>query len=116
MDQNLIITLVAAALLAFFIYRNFAGKVAPERARQLVSAGAKLVDVRSPAEYTRGHIDGAINVPVQELDRWATEQSERTEAVVVYCASGARSGRAKRLLQARGFTEVVDLGAMARWG
>jgi rhodanese-related sulfurtransferase len=115
MDPNIVLLVAAAALVTLFFFRSFAGKCSPSFARQLVSMGAKLVDVRSPGEFGAGHIDGAINVPLHELAGRAEDLGERDAPIVLYCRSGARSGRAKRMLAARGFTEVHDLGAMTRW-
>lgn len=111
-------TLVAVALGGFAAWkltRAFTGKVAPDKARALVKDGAKLVDVRSPGEFAAGHIDGAINVPVQELANRTGEVGDKTKPVVVYCASGMRSASAAGMLRRAGFAEVHDLGGMSRW-
>lgn len=83
------------------------------RARALVAAGALLVDVRTPAEFDEGHVEGAVNIPVQEL---ATRLSEvpRDKEVVVYCRSGGRSANATDILAEAGYT-VHDLGPMSAW-
>lgn len=83
-----------------------------EQAQAWVSEGAVLVDVRSPGEFAGGHVRGALNIPVGELERRVDEiQSDR---VVVYCQSGIRSARAARALEARGKT-VVDIGGIGNW-
>jgi rhodanese-related sulfurtransferase len=51
----------------------------------LLAAGAQLVDVLPPAEFTEEHIAGAVNVPLRRLDRLAPEQLDRTRPVIVYC-------------------------------
>jgi rhodanese-related sulfurtransferase len=84
------------------------------KARELVAAGAQLVDVRSPAEYAGGHVDGAKNLPVDTLPAAASGLA-RDKVVVVYCRSGARSARAAGLLKQSGFSEVYDLGSIANW-
>lgn len=84
-----------------------------QRARAMVAAGATLVDVRTPGEYASGHVEGATNIPVDELEgRMSEIASDRP--VVVYCRSGARSSRAAAALEARGY-EVFDLGPMTAW-
>ena len=57
---------------------------------QLVTAGATLLDVRTPEEFAEGHLEGAVLIPVAEL---STRLSEipRDRPVVAYCRSGARS-------------------------
>ncbi len=83
------------------------------RAQELVSAGAVLLDVRTPAEFHAGHIKGAINIPVGELSR-RLDELPSDGAVVVYCRSGARSARAARQLSTSG-CEIHDLGPMHAW-
>lgn len=68
-----------------------------------------------PGEFAGGHLLGALNIPLGELGRRAVEIGPPATAVVVYCASGARSARAAGLLREKGFVNVSDLGAMGRW-
>jgi len=84
-----------------------------ERAHRWVEEGATLLDVRTPGEFGRGHVRGALNVPVQELAQRVDDVPG--ERVVVYCRSGARSASATRILERHG-REVLDLGAMKSWG
>lgn len=84
-----------------------------QEARKWVSEGAVLLDVRTPAEYAEGHLPGAINIPVQELEA-RTNELPKGSRIVVYCRSGARSARAKSLLEAKGF-KVLDLGPMSAY-
>ncbi|MBX3275247.1 MAG: rhodanese-like domain-containing protein [Sandaracinaceae bacterium] len=79
----------------------------------MVAAGATLLDVRTPREFAAGHPDGAINIPVGDLERRIAEVPSE-HGVVVYCHSGVRSASAARLLRARGY-EVHDLGSMSAW-
>ncbi len=103
------------AFLAFNLFRTLVGKVAPDKARELVAGGATLLDVRSPGEFGGGHVRGAKNVPVQELASRIGEVGAKDKPVVVYCASGMRSASAASMLRRAGFQSVHDLGAMARW-
>jgi len=84
-------------------------------ARRLVDAGARLVDVRSPQEFATGHLPGAVNIPVQDLERRIGELTGKDRPIVLYCRSGARSSSAARLLASAGYTQVHDLGAMSSW-
>ncbi len=84
------------------------------KARELVSKGAQLVDVRTPGEFSSGHINGAKNIPVDQVGGRLGELA-RDCAVVVYCRSGGRSASAAGVLKGAGFEEVYDLGPMSAW-
>ena len=116
MEKMLPTLLVVAVVLAvaYFMFMK-GGDVSSAEARELVRAGARLVDVRTPGEFAAGHIAGAINIPVQQLDARMSELQPKETAVVVYCRSGNRSGNAARVLKSAGFTAVHDLGPMSRW-
>lgn len=115
-DKMLPTLLVVAVVLvaAYFMFMK-GGDLSSAEARQLVQAGARLVDVRTPGEFAAGHIPGAINVPVQQLDTRVSELQPKETAIVVYCRSGQRSGNAARMLKNAGFNSVHDLGPMSRW-
>src|SRR5688572_2558721 len=70
-------------------------------ARALVAEGAVLLDVRSGFEFAANGLDGAVNIPVDELPARAAEL-DRSRPVVVYCLSGHRSAEAGRILTGAG--------------
>jgi phage shock protein E len=83
--------------------------------REAVSEAALVIDVRSPSEYASGHLERAINVPVDELDGRLSELDaalggDRTKKIAVYCGSGRRSEAARVLLQKAGFSAVTNAG------
>ncbi len=81
-----------------------------ERIGELVEDGElQLVDVRTPGEYQQNGVSGAVNIPLQELDRRYGELGDREETLLLYCRSGNRSGQARRLLERQGFENIVDL-------
>ncbi len=80
-------------------------------------AGARVIDVREPAEWDGelGHIAGAELVPLGGLEQ-ASDAWDRHERLVVVCRSGARSGRAAVALERRGFDAVGSMrGGMRAW-
>ena len=116
MKKMLPIALIVVLLLAVgYLTLMKGGDVDSAQARQLVQAGARLIDVRTPSEFAAGHIPGAINIPLQQLDSRLTELQPKETPVVLYCRSGNRSGSAARMLKNAGFAEVHDLGPMSRW-
>ena len=58
------------------------------RLRELLDAGAQLVDVLPAREYAEAHLPGAINIPIKTLDATTAARLDRTRAVVVYCYDG----------------------------
>ena len=91
----LLVAIAVAGYLVFGRGRELQGV----EARELVAAGARLLDVQSSDEFSRGHLPGAVNIPVQELDRRLAEVGPAERDVVVYCRSGQRSSRAAQLLR-----------------
>lgn len=85
-----------------------------ETARALVASGALLLDVRTQEEFAAGHLEGAINIPVQQLEERIDELPEG-RPLVVYCQSGRRSAKAVELLRANGREAIFDLGPMSAW-
>lgn len=70
--------------------------------KELVKNGAVIVDVRTPAEFQNGHIKGAINIPLQSLEKNFTKL-KKDKAVITCCASGMRSSSAKSILKSKGY-------------
>jgi phage shock protein E len=77
--------------------------------RTLLEAGAQLVDVRSPHEHRQHAPPGSINIPLPRIQR-ALKQLDKDTPVLLYCVSGQRSGTAKRVLEACGFSRVQIIG------
>jgi len=82
-----------------------------------VLAKVQLLDVREPAEFAQGlgHIDGALLLPLGQLEQRLGELP-RARPIVAVCRSGARSARAAAMLGKAGFADVANLrGGMLRW-
>jgi rhodanese-related sulfurtransferase len=77
--------------------------------KALLVDGATLVDVRTPAEFKDGHINGAINLPLQTL-KTNLNKLKKDQVIITCCRSGSRSGMARRLLQSAGFKQVYNGG------
>lgn len=70
--------------------------------------GTRLIDVRTPEEFSIWHLPGAENVPLGDI-RTASEAWDRTAPFRLYCAVGFRSYLAYRALVQRGFTDIATL-------
>ena len=106
---------LAVAVGAWLLLSGGGGNMSADEARSLVADGARLVDVRTPEEFAAGHIEGAVNIPVQELERRMAEVGAKDTPIVLYCRSGKRSSAAARMLEAAGYGQVHDLGSIGRW-
>ncbi len=86
--------------------------MASSTVKDKIAAGARVVDVRTPAEFKDGSYPGAVNIPVSLLPVRMHELEPKDKPVVLFCASGARSGQAARLLKQAGFTDVTNAGGL----
>jgi rhodanese-related sulfurtransferase len=68
----------------------------------LVKNGAIIVDVRTPDEFNSGHIQGSINIPLDQIENKADELKRKNKVVITCCRSGSRSGMAMSLLKEEG--------------
>ncbi|HLP54040.1 MAG TPA: rhodanese-like domain-containing protein [Fluviicola sp.] len=69
-----------------------------------------IVDVRTPAEFNGGHVEGSVNIPLQEISGHL-EDLLQVETLVFCCASGGRSGTATQLLVEKGHGNVYNGGS-----
>ena len=96
-------------------------KVDKAKAEELIDEGALLIDVRSITEYNQGHIEGAINIDVQEILNvtdsliYNNASISKNKKIIVYCRSGSRSNSAATKLVELGYTNVYDLGSIDNW-
>ncbi len=74
--------------------------------------GGQLIDVRTPEEFTLSHIDGAINLSSVNIQAGDLPSIAKDKPIYLYCHSGNRSGQSTKILEAAGYTHIIDLGAM----
>lgn len=75
-----------------------------------------LLDVRTPGEFGGGHVAGAVNIPVSDLQgRLAELEGARGKPVYVICQSGGRSAAAAKLLSGKGFETLNVSGGTGAW-
>jgi len=79
------------------------------------TTGAVLLDVRTPQEYSEGHIPESKNVPLQALDKVRTVVESKDTELFVYCHSGARSRQAAAVLEQMGYTKVNNIGGISSY-
>lgn len=86
------------------------GDITVEQAKSLIESKPSLIilDVRTQDEYDRGHIEGAILIPVDALGNRLDKLSKNDE-LLVYCQTGNRSSNAVNTLQMNGFTKIFHM-------
>ena len=79
----------------------------------LKDQATKFVDVRTNTEFNTGHINGAVNIPLDQFQRRYTEIDGLGQSpVVIYCRSGNRSGQAVAYLLQKGIKNVYNGGGL----
>ncbi|KPC85397.1 transporter [Streptomyces sp. NRRL WC-3753] len=76
-----------------------------------------VIDVRTPGEYAGGHLPGALNIPLDQIQRALPDIRHVTDRgdVLVVCASGARSENACKILAENGITAATLSGGTSAW-
>lgn len=79
--------------------------------RGIIQNGAVVIDVRTPGEFSGGHVKGAVNIPLDKISGSIAKIKAYKKPIVVCCASGMRSSSAKKVLIKNGLEEVYDGGS-----
>jgi NADPH-dependent 2,4-dienoyl-CoA reductase/sulfur reductase-like enzyme/rhodanese-related sulfurtransferase len=80
-----------------------------------IGEGDMLIDVRRNDEYSEGHIDGAVNIPIDEI-RGRLKEIPVDKTVFIYCEAGLRGYLAQRILKQNNFNSVYNLsGGYQLW-
>ena len=81
---------------------------------EAIPPNALLIDVRSRSEFASGHIEGAMNVPLESVSNDVRRIAPDPLApVVVYCRSGMRSSQARSILHGMGYQQVINGGSVS---
>ncbi|WP_019635212.1 rhodanese-like domain-containing protein [Paenibacillus fonticola] len=122
METGTIINILFILFVVWFAYTRF--RPAPGlktlreeqfRNEMLSSEGRVVIDVRETGEYMRGHIPGAKNIPLSQLQRRLGEIPHDKD-LLLYCQSGMRSKNAARILSKNGFSTLSHLaGGISAW-
>lgn len=73
---------------------------------------AVLLDVRTADEYRQGHIEGSLNLPLQNIETVKNTIYDTDKPIYVHCLSGARSAQAASVLKSMGYTNVTNIGGI----
>jgi len=91
-----------------------AEETADKQTEKQTNSGRLIVDVRTQGEFRSGAIPNAINIDLDELMYGNADLgSDFNREIIVYCATGARSAYAQRVLQQKGYTNVINGGGLS---
>ncbi|MCK9565651.1 MAG: rhodanese-like domain-containing protein [Methanothrix sp.] len=111
MSENLIVKQLSLLECRDLVER-FSGKSFRDASSDVSSDALCLVilDVRTPQEYSSGHLNGSINLDFRSPSfRDLIEKLDRNYAYLLYCRTGRRSARAAMLMKSLGFRELYNL-------
>ena len=119
-QQWLLVAALAATIGMFFYHesRRSGASLTPQQAINLANAESGVfVDLRDNAEFSRGHVVDALNIPAGKLDsRLAELESYRDKPVILVCKMGQHSGGVGKKLNEKGFNRVYRMsGGMMEW-
>jgi phage shock protein E len=95
-------TVILSKIIIMGLFGNLFKSTPPVDFRELKAKGAVIVDVRTPGEFSQGHVTGSINIPLQNLAA-QVNKIPKGKPVITCCASGMRSASGKSILANLGF-------------
>jgi rhodanese-related sulfurtransferase len=106
---KIIFSLIILIIMFSFI-KNLITQGSNENLSEIINKDAFLVDVRSPQEFAAGSVPGAVNIPLERVEKEISKFRDKKN-IVVFCRSGNRSGQAKTILENNGITNVTNGGS-----
>ena len=104
--KTLILILCGIVLLAISGCCSTESKISMEN-------NAVLLDVRTPEEHKSGYLEGAVLLPLAELEsKISSKVSGKNTPIYIYCRSGRRAGTAVEKLKTMGYTDLHNLGGV----
>jgi hydroxyacylglutathione hydrolase len=117
---NAIWWILGAGIVLFFLLRQGAGgegALSPSETNAYIASQKDLqvVDVRTPEEFTEGHLAQAVNIPLDQLQA-SLRKISKEKPILLYCHSGRRSAAALKILRKNGCTQAKHLkGGLSAW-
>lgn len=107
--------LILAALVTVVIMIKKTTQISDKDAKEHLKNGALVIDVRSPDEFNSVHLTRAINIPLDEIETIVPQRvKDKNQVMLLHCASGMRSGAAKKKLESMGYARVFNVGSYGR--
>jgi phage shock protein E len=108
MRQLIMATLFSSILSLFGCVQTDSSAAAVKS--MLTNGEYTIIDVRTPEEFAAGHNEGAVNLPIQDINTWADTLLPYSRNIILVCRSGGRAGRAKHTLDSIGYVNTVNGG------
>ena len=113
--MNWITILIVVAAIALLLTLSKAGQISAKDATGYLKNGALVIDVRTAGEFNSGHLTNAINIPLDQIATAVPERvKDKSQVLLLHCASGMRSGMAQKKLNSLGYTNAFNLGSYGR--
>ena len=113
MSWTPLLTIGAVVAVVFILKRT--GQISARDALVHLRDGALIIDVRSPGEFNSGHLPGAINLSLDEIETTLPAKvKDKSRPLLLHCASGMRSAAVQRKLKGMGYPNAFNLGAYGR--
>lgn len=90
-------------------------EITTNQAKDMMQEDVVILDVRDKEEYDSGHIENALNIPVENIKDVEDEVVDKNKTILVYCLSGKRSAKASKQLVDLGYINVYDFGGIQDW-
>ena len=72
-----------------------------------------VIDVRTVAEWDKGHLEGAVLIPYDQIgERIGSVVKKKSQRIYLYCRTGHRAGIAKEALEKLGYKDIINLGSL----
>lgn len=107
---------IVVLVLAFaYTYFKRAGQISTKEAIEHLKHGAMIIDVRSPNEFSKGHLMRAQNMPLDHIDVLIQSSvRDKNKVLLLHCTTGIRSNMAKKKLLDLGYRNAFNLGSYDR--
>lgn len=121
--HHLLLFVLLASILILLLWNLFGAVLSgvallsPREIVRMLNDGAALVDIRTAADFSKGHILGARNIPADSIEEQLTELAKyREQALILCCNTGNESVRVGRTLKMQGYKKIYCLqGGLQAW-
>ena len=110
--KNKLIKFLSLGLLGIMGFSSSANDISKDELKTMLQSSSKpiVIDVRTSDEYEKGHVPSAINIPLKQIEQQINQIDLAKETkIVLYCRSGYRAGKAQKILEKQGFTNLLHL-------